>query len=227
MTDQNVNMSKIADGLDNHLMLKATPFERFIAARKTDIARLREQFTDWVPKFLADPCHELEWSSSLFNDAARLKITEMVVGLLEEFGEAKLDEIIINVQSDVIRGACSGTSRSTSPTSNAADQSKLSALAEILERLRTLQMWMVQEKFDALFVLPNWRGSSIRNSAFFLTVEEIDTFQVHRKSPQSKLWVLEHNGIPKSGTYNDVDAAMKAANNMARANAWERHNAKN
>jgi len=113
--------------------------EHVIAELEGEKTFLEGALAGWSDKFNRNPLYELSWSITVFEHAARLKVTAEILAFLKgdvnptyegDRLTAARDELLRNV----VRAARTRES-STSPTANLARDSERVARAEMLERL--------------------------------------------------------------------------------------------
>lgn len=100
----------------------------------------QEQCDKFAAEFAKDPAYALSWGNAVFQEAARLKIAQMMVYAFTE----REDGVVMTVRAacDVclerIMNKARWPAQSTSPTSNLMEQFEGAAYAEALDELKYL-----------------------------------------------------------------------------------------
>jgi len=99
------------------------------------IEKQEKDLAEWFDKAKADPFHQLSWGGAAFQCAAKLKVLKEVEDHLNgNVNQERWDAIMESLRKDVLRMASSmNNSRSTSQTSNLAEDCLMAAKAEILD----------------------------------------------------------------------------------------------
>jgi len=115
-------------------MSSAKALKRFTAKAKS----AQEQCDKFAAEFAKDPAHALSWSNNVFQEAARLKIAQMMVYAFTE----REDGVVLTVAAarevclERIMNKARWPAQSTSPTSNLMEQFEAAAYAEALDELK-------------------------------------------------------------------------------------------
>jgi len=98
----------------------------------------QEQCDKFAADFAKDPAYALSWGNSVFQEAARLKIAQMMVHAFTE----REDGAVLTVATarevclDRVMNKARWPAQSTSPTSNLMEQFEAAAYAEALDELK-------------------------------------------------------------------------------------------
>lgn len=100
--------------------------------------RAQAQCDKFAAEFAKDPAYALSWGNSVFQEAARLKIAQMMVHAFTE----REDGVILSVEAarevclERVMNKARWPAQSTSPTSNLMEQYEAAAYAEALDELK-------------------------------------------------------------------------------------------
>ena len=99
------------------------------------VEKQEKNLAEWFDKAKADPFHQLSWGGTAFQGAAKLKVLKEIEDhLIGNVNQERWDAIMESLRKDVLRMASSmNNSRSTSQTSNLAEDCLMAAKAEILD----------------------------------------------------------------------------------------------
>ena len=100
------------------------------------ITMYQEKIEYFGPKFSEDPVNALEWSHTVFRDAARLKVAQIALSYLAK--GRTLQQLHAEMLERALRGA-KFPQRSTSATANLASEEMTAAFADMAE---TVEGWM-------------------------------------------------------------------------------------
>ena len=101
-------------------------------------AKAQEQCDKFAAEFAKDPAYALSWGNSVFQEAARLKIAQMMASAFTP----REDSAVITVEAarevclDRVMNKARWPAQSTSPTSNLMEQYEAAAYAEALDELK-------------------------------------------------------------------------------------------
>lgn len=100
------------------------------------IKSAQENITEWANKLATTdhPLHELSWSRQVFAYAANLKVYKKV--LVDFDAGLDVDRIINKLTAEVVNLAGRVANKSTSQTSNLADENELNAVANFIDRYK-------------------------------------------------------------------------------------------
>ena len=130
-------------------MKKIFRFQEFL---KHQIERADKELASFAKSFAEHPLHALEWSADLFGKAAQKQVAEhwlqstsawhqaLTDGTASEHQPKNEDEAIEFIKTHLTREVTRGAmylKQSTSPTSNLASNSLLSASADLLDHLQS------------------------------------------------------------------------------------------
>jgi hypothetical protein len=115
-------------------MMSARALKRF----EKLAAEAQAKCDKFAAEFAKDPAYALSWGNSVFQEAARLKVANMLV---EAFSprEGAHEYTVANAVShltDRVMGMARYPAQSTSPTSNLMEQYEAAAYAEALDELQ-------------------------------------------------------------------------------------------
>jgi hypothetical protein len=116
--------------------MSARALKKFTAKAKA----AQEQCDKFAAEFAKEPAYALSWGNSVFQEAARLKIAQMMVYAFTE----REDGVVMTVQAarDVclerVMNKARWPAQSTSPTANLMEQFEGAAYAEALDELKYL-----------------------------------------------------------------------------------------
>jgi hypothetical protein len=115
-------------------MMSAQALKRFTSMAE----RAQEQCDKFAAEFAKDPAYALSWGNSVFQEAARLKIAQMMVYAFteREDGMSYSVEAAREVCLERVMNKARWPAQSTSPTSNLMEQYEAAAYAEALDELK-------------------------------------------------------------------------------------------